>query len=87
MFAQASALQAMVHEEDSGTSSHAIWSSSCHYSVADRGSEEVLEYCEKEEMGFIPYLCGPVETENHDVACVARIYEKLRGVGGHREWT
>jgi hypothetical protein len=29
----------------------------------------------------------PVERENHDVACVARIHEKLRGVGGHREWT
>ena len=26
------------------------------YSVADRGSEDVLEYCEKEEMGFIPWF-------------------------------
>src|SRR5712671_1249733 len=25
------------------------------YSVADRGSEDVLEYCEKEKMGFIPW--------------------------------
>lgn len=26
------------------------------YSVADRGSEEVVEYCEKEKMGFIPWF-------------------------------
>jgi len=26
------------------------------YSLADRGSEDVLEYCEKEEMGFIPWF-------------------------------
>jgi len=26
------------------------------YSVADRGSEDVLEYCEKEKMGFIPWF-------------------------------
>jgi pyridoxine 4-dehydrogenase len=26
------------------------------YSVADRGSEDVLEYCEKEGMGFIPWF-------------------------------
>jgi aryl-alcohol dehydrogenase-like predicted oxidoreductase len=26
------------------------------YSVADRGSEDVLEYCEKENMGFIPWF-------------------------------
>src|SRR5580658_5606979 len=26
------------------------------YSVADRGSEDVLEYCEKEEMGIIPWF-------------------------------
>ena len=26
------------------------------YSVTDRGSEEVLEYCEKEKMGFIPWF-------------------------------
>src|SRR5882672_429312 len=25
------------------------------YSVSDRGSEDVLEYCEKEKMGFIPW--------------------------------
>jgi aryl-alcohol dehydrogenase-like predicted oxidoreductase len=26
------------------------------YSIADRGSEDVLEYCEKERMGFIPWF-------------------------------
>src|SRR5882762_8017088 len=26
------------------------------YSVADRGSEDVLEYCERENMGFIPWF-------------------------------
>ena len=26
------------------------------YSVADRGSEDVLEYCEQEKMGFIPWF-------------------------------
>src|ERR1700728_4048335 len=26
------------------------------YSVADRGSQDVLEYCEKENMGFIPWF-------------------------------
>ncbi len=26
------------------------------YSVADRGSEDVLEYCEKQKMGFIPWF-------------------------------
>src|SRR5580692_9280648 len=26
------------------------------YSVADRGSEDVLKYCEKEKMGFIPWF-------------------------------
>ncbi|MGC1783336.1 MAG: aldo/keto reductase [Acidobacteriaceae bacterium] len=26
------------------------------YSIADRGSEEVVEYCEKEKIGFIPWF-------------------------------
>ncbi len=26
------------------------------YSMADRGSEDVLEYCEREELGFIPWF-------------------------------
>jgi pyridoxine 4-dehydrogenase len=26
------------------------------YSIADRGSEDVVEYCEKEKMGFIPWF-------------------------------
>lgn len=26
------------------------------YSVTDRGSEDVLEYCERENMGFIPWF-------------------------------
>jgi pyridoxine 4-dehydrogenase len=34
----------------------AIVSVQNRYSVADRGSEDVLEYCAKENMGFIPWL-------------------------------
>ncbi len=26
------------------------------YSITDRGSEDVLDYCEKEKMGFIPWF-------------------------------
>lgn len=26
------------------------------YSIADRGSEDVLEYCEQEKLGFIPWF-------------------------------
>jgi pyridoxine 4-dehydrogenase len=34
----------------------AIVSVQNRYSIADRGSEDVLEYCEKEKMGFIPWF-------------------------------
>jgi pyridoxine 4-dehydrogenase len=33
-----------------------IVSAQNRYSVADRGSEDVLKYCEKEKMGFIPWF-------------------------------
>lgn len=34
----------------------AIVSVQNRYSIADRGSEDVLEYCEKHKMGFIPWF-------------------------------
>jgi aryl-alcohol dehydrogenase-like predicted oxidoreductase len=44
------------------------------YSVSDRGSEEVLEYCEQEKMGFIPWFplaAGRVSRENSPIRHVA----------------
>jgi pyridoxine 4-dehydrogenase len=44
------------------------------YSVADRGSEDVLEYCEKENMGFIPWFplaAGRVSGRNSPIGQVA----------------
>jgi aryl-alcohol dehydrogenase-like predicted oxidoreductase len=44
------------------------------YSVADRGSDDVLEYCEKEKMGFIPWFplaAGRVAGENSPLNRVA----------------
>jgi pyridoxine 4-dehydrogenase len=44
------------------------------YSVADRGSEDVLEYCEKEKMGFIPWFplaAGKVSSDENPIARVA----------------
>jgi len=44
------------------------------YSIADRGSEDVLEYCEKEKMGFIPWLplaAGKVSGADSPVSRVA----------------
>jgi pyridoxine 4-dehydrogenase len=45
------------------------------YSVADRGSEDVLEYCEKQNIGFIPWfplaagkLSGPQSSIGHVAA-------------------
>jgi aryl-alcohol dehydrogenase-like predicted oxidoreductase len=44
------------------------------YSIADRGSEDVLEYCEKEKMGFIPWFplaAGKVSGADGPVSRVA----------------
>jgi pyridoxine 4-dehydrogenase len=44
------------------------------YSVADRGSEDVLEYCEKEKLGFIPWFplaAGRVSGANSPLSRVA----------------
>ena len=44
------------------------------YSVTDRGSEDVLEYCEKEKMAFIPWFplaAGQVSGPNSPVSRVA----------------
>ena len=44
------------------------------YSVADRGSEDVLEYCEKEKMGFIPWFplaAGQVSREDSPIRRLA----------------
>jgi pyridoxine 4-dehydrogenase len=44
------------------------------YSITDRGSEEVLEYCEKEKMGFIPWFplaAGRVSGANSPLSRVA----------------
>jgi pyridoxine 4-dehydrogenase len=44
------------------------------YSITDRGSEKVLEYCEKEKMGFIPWFplaAGRVSGANSPLSRVA----------------
>src|SRR5260221_4315987 len=44
------------------------------YSVTDRGSEDVLEYCEKEKMGFIPWFplaAGRVSRSESPIARMA----------------
>jgi len=44
------------------------------YSVADRGSEDVLEYCEREKMGFIPWFplgAGQVSSSDSPISRVA----------------
>ena len=44
------------------------------YSVADRGSEDVLRYCEKEKMGFIPWFplaAGQLSGEDSPIRRVA----------------
>jgi pyridoxine 4-dehydrogenase len=44
------------------------------YSVTDRGSEDVLEYCEKEKMGFIPWFplaAGRVSVSESPISRIA----------------
>ena len=44
------------------------------YSITDRGAEDVLEYCEKEEMAFIPWFplaAGRLSRENSPISRLA----------------
>src|ERR1700693_4311669 len=44
------------------------------YSIADRGSEDVLKYCEKEKMGFIPWFplaAGRVSGSESPISAIA----------------
>jgi aryl-alcohol dehydrogenase-like predicted oxidoreductase len=44
------------------------------YSIADRGSEAVLQYCEKQNMGFIPWFplaAGKVSGDDSSIGRVA----------------
>jgi len=44
------------------------------YSITDRGSEDVLEYCEKEKLGFIPWFplaAGQVSREDSPIRRLA----------------
>lgn len=50
------------------------------YSIADRGSEDVLEYCEKEKLGFIPWFplaAGKVGAGRKDTA-LTRLAARLK---------
>jgi aryl-alcohol dehydrogenase-like predicted oxidoreductase len=46
--------------------------------LADRGSEDVLEYCEKEEMGFIPWFPLAAGQLSSGDSPIRRVAEQLR---------
>ena len=48
------------------------------YSVADRGSEDVLEYCEKENMGFIPWFPLAAGRVSGRSSPIGRVAAKLK---------
>jgi pyridoxine 4-dehydrogenase len=48
------------------------------YSVADRGSEDVLDYCEKQEMGFIPWFPLAAGRMSRADSPVGRIAARLK---------
>ena len=48
------------------------------YSVADRGSEDVLEYCEKEKMGFIPWFPLAAGRVSGADSPISRVAAKLK---------
>jgi aryl-alcohol dehydrogenase-like predicted oxidoreductase len=48
------------------------------YSVADRGAEDVLEYCEKENMGFIPWVPLAAGQLSSGDSPVRRVAERLK---------
>jgi len=48
------------------------------YSIADRGSEDVLEYCEKEKMGFIPWFPLAAGRVSGSESPVSRVAARLK---------
>jgi pyridoxine 4-dehydrogenase len=48
------------------------------YSVTDRGSEDVLDYCEKEKMGFIPWFPLAAGRVSGTSSPIARVAAKLK---------
>jgi len=48
------------------------------YSVADRGSEDVLEYCEKEKMAFIPWFPLAAGQLTGGDSPIRRVAERLK---------
>jgi pyridoxine 4-dehydrogenase len=48
------------------------------YSLADRGSEDVLQYCEKQKMGFIPWFPLAAGKLTGEKSPVSRVAEKLK---------
>ena len=49
-----------------------------HYSITDRGSEDVLEYCEKEKMGFIPWFPLAAGRVSGSESPISRIATRLK---------
>jgi aryl-alcohol dehydrogenase-like predicted oxidoreductase len=56
----------------------AIVSVQNRYSVADRGAEDVLEYCEKENMGFIPWFPLAAGQLSSGDSPIRRVAERLK---------
>ena len=48
------------------------------YSVADRGAEDVLEYCEKQNMGFIPWFPLAAGQLSSGDSPIRRVAERLK---------
>jgi pyridoxine 4-dehydrogenase len=48
------------------------------YSVSDRGSEEVLEYCEQENIGFIPWFPLAAGRLSHAKSAIAGVAEEAK---------
>jgi len=48
------------------------------YSITDRGSEDVLEYCEKEKMGFIPWFPLGAGRVSGSKSPISRIAARLK---------
>jgi len=48
------------------------------YSITDRGSEDVLEYCEKEKMGFIPWFPLAAGRVSGSASPISRMATRLK---------
>ena len=48
------------------------------YSITDRGSEDVLEYCEKEKMGFIPWFPLAAGRVSGSESPISRVAARLK---------